>query len=154
MWTSPTTKREGLRALGPLAVCRRAADSNVETPVHCRRFNPGHTPHHIPALKAANDVDEHPRIGGALVAVHDDGRVLIVLDGGRTVTLWNHDPARLRMLVGRNGGYVWYQQRWSLLGTRSRDGDYLFNVAVVDRDVPRRAAHLIFRQSYDLTPGR
>ncbi len=48
---------------------------------------------------------QYPAIPGHLVSVSDDG-VLVVEGDGETIAPWNHEPQRLRLLVGRNDGAV------------------------------------------------
>ena len=58
----------------------------------CRSYRPSHHPHWIQAKKA---VEEDQPVVDVAITVHDDGRV--VLDGDDlNLTMWNHDPVRLR----------------------------------------------------------
>ena len=100
----------------------------------CYSYHPGHTPHYIPALHSGRDT-ENPPVPGRLVEVHDDGTLIVDIDGTPR-RLWNHDPARLAALVERNGGQVAFQCRWALLRTPSSNGSFVFSVC--EADAPRR----------------
>ena len=95
----------------------------------CGSYGPGHQVHWIQAKKSAG---EHPVIGVSIV-VHRDGR--IDLEGPRLkVTLWNHDPDRLRDAVGRRGRAVW-KPRLNLLAVPGHSC-FMFNLAAVDQRTP------------------
>ena len=67
----------------------------------CGSYRPGHQVHWKQAKKA---VDEQQPVIDVTLVVHDDGRVDI--DGDDLdLTMWNHDPDRLRSvaLLGRGG---------------------------------------------------
>ena len=69
----------------------------------CKSYRPGHQVHWIQAKKA---VEEQQPVIGVAVVVHDDGRVDI--DGDDlNLTLWNHDPDRLRSVLDYWGRAVW-----------------------------------------------
>lgn len=61
----------------------------------CGRYTPGHDVHWIQALNSRKQGDPQPV---AVAEVADDGR--ITLQDGRR--FWNHDPARLRLLLARS----------------------------------------------------
>jgi hypothetical protein len=117
------------------------ARGDEETTVHddpnqllCYSYHLGHTPHWIQALHSGRDI-ENPPVPGHLVEVHEDGRLIVDIDGTPR-RLWNHDPARLVALVERNSGQVTFQCRWGLLRTPSSNGSFVFSVC--DADAPRR----------------
>jgi len=95
-------------------------------PLRCGYYLAGHEVHWIQGLKAANDLDQ-AAVPALLVSVSDDG-ALVVDAQGETLSLWNHEPHRLRLLAGRNGGAVSLQMRWSILWTPSATGRYGFSV--------------------------
>jgi hypothetical protein len=63
----------------------------------CGSYGPGHVMHWIQAKKSHED--GQPIISVKIVAVHDDGRVEIEGDDVQ-LTLWHHDPGRLRSALG------------------------------------------------------
>ena len=69
----------------------------------CGSYGPGHLMHWIEGKKSHED--GQPNIKVKVVAVHDDGRVEIEGDELK-LTLWYHDPDRLRSALFF-GGLVW-----------------------------------------------
>ena len=103
--------------------------------MNCETFLPGHGVHWIQARKSRDWLREHPRLAGQLLEDGDDGWIVIGLDSGPLVRLWNHDVERLRTLARANGNRIWYQRRAALMGTRSPPGHYLFCVAVEGAEI-------------------
>jgi hypothetical protein len=72
----------------------------------CPSYRPGHQVHWIQAKKS---VEEQQPVINVSVEVDDDGRIDIVGDELK-LTLWNHDPGRLRSAldyaVGQCGSRV------------------------------------------------
>lgn len=97
----------------------------------CGSYGPGHQVHWI---QAKNSAAEQPVIGVSIV-VHRDGRV--DLEGPQLkVTLWNHDPHRLRDAVGQRGrGRAVWKPGFHLLAVRGHSG-YVFNLAALDQRTP------------------
>jgi hypothetical protein len=116
-------------------------------PLRCGFYWGGHEPHWIPVLKGAHDT-ANPPVPGRLLEVHADGRVDAEFDGA-VWRLWNHEPARLEVLAARNDVAVSLQWRWRVLRTRSREGNYAFNVcrAGDQRPCPIRGGRRIPRRS-------
>jgi hypothetical protein len=85
-------------------------------------------------MHAAED-NEHRPVHGCLLDVGDDGVVVVDLAGER-LSLWNHDPDRLRALVAQNGPAISYRRRWGLLRLEHTGGAYLF--CVTDAKDPDR----------------
>lgn len=100
----------------------------------CGSYSAGHDTHWIQAIHGANDRD-NPAVDGLVVEVHDDGTVVVEVDGV-VHRLWHHQPERLRQFVARNDGTVMFQSRWSQLRTRSVEGWFVFSVC--EADGPRR----------------
>jgi hypothetical protein len=95
----------------------------------CGSYGPGHQVHWIQAKKSA---DEGPVIHVSVV-VHDDGRVGV--EGHELkLTMWNHDPDRLRDAVDYGGRAVW-KPRFHVLAVPGPSG-YLFNLAALHQRTP------------------
>ncbi len=93
----------------------------------CGSYRPGHQVHWIQAKKAVEE--EQPVIDVAVV-VHDDG--LVDIDGGElNLTLWNHDPDRLRSAMDYWGRAVW-KPRYHVLSLPGLFG-YVFSMATLDK---------------------
>jgi hypothetical protein len=99
-------------------------------PVRCGLYLPGHEVHVIQALHSSNDRENRP-IDGYVMRIDDDG-VLEVQIQGEHWHLWNHEPERLATLCARNRNRMSLQWPWRVLRTPSRDGSYLFCVALAD----------------------
>jgi hypothetical protein len=96
----------------------------------CGSYGPGHQVHWIQAKKSAGG--GQPVIGVSVV-VHLDGRVDI--EGHElNVTMWNHDPDRLRDAMDYQGRAVW-KPRFHVLAVPGPSG-YLFNLAALDERTP------------------
>ena len=96
----------------------------------CKSYRPGHHVHWIQAKKAVEE--EQPVIGVAVV-VHDDGRVDI--DGDDlNLTLWNHDPDRLRSVLDYWDRAVW-KPRYHVLSLPGLFGN-VFNLAALEERTP------------------
>ena len=93
----------------------------------CRSYRPGHQVHWIQAKKSVEE--EQPVIDVAVV-VHDDGRVGIEGDELK-LTMWNHDPDRLRSAWDHWGRAVW-KPRYHVLSVPGLFG-YIFNMATLDK---------------------
>jgi hypothetical protein len=98
----------------------------------CGSYGPGHQMHWIQAKKSWED--EQPMIDVSIV-VHHDGRV--DLEGDElTLTMWNHDPDRLRDVVDYAGrGRAVWKPRFHVLALPGPSG-YLFNLAALDQRTP------------------
>lgn len=107
----------------------------------CGSYRPGHQPHYIQARKAAEDRDNLP-LHGVVVAVELNGIVVVRLPDGER-RFWNHDPQRLKDIVGV-GRRVRYQERWGLLLHGSFGHRYLFSLGQPSEppEVPCRPAPL------------
>jgi hypothetical protein len=70
----------------------------------CGSYGPGHLMHWIQAKKSHEDAQ--PIIKAKVVAVHDDGRAEIEGDELK-LTLWYHDPDRLRSALIFGGRAEW-----------------------------------------------
>jgi hypothetical protein len=87
--------------------------------------------HWIQAKKSWED--EQPVIDVSIV-VHLDGRV--DLEGYEVkVTMWNHDPDRLRDALDRGRGRAVWKPRFHVLAVPGPSG-YLFNLAALDQRTP------------------
>jgi hypothetical protein len=98
----------------------------------CGSYGPGHQMHWIQAKKSWEG--EQPMIDVSIV-VHHDGRV--DLEGDElTLTMWNHDPDRLRDVVDYAGrGRAVWKPRFHVLALPGPSG-YLFNLAALDQRTP------------------
>jgi hypothetical protein len=131
----PTTVRQPTKRQGANARCDdETTVRNDPKQLLCYSYHLGHEPHPIQALHSGHD-SEIPPVAGRLVEVHDDGTLIVDIDGSSR-RLWNHDSARLAALVERNRGQVTFQSRWGLLRTPSWNGSFVFSVC--DADAPRR----------------
>ncbi len=73
-------------------------------PSSCELYLPGHQTHWIQANKS-NENDQ-PRVMVTVVAVHDDG--IFEIEGAEVrLTLWHHDPVRLRKALLPDGRAEW-----------------------------------------------
>ena len=79
----------------------------------CGSYGPGHLMHWIQGKKSHED--GQPIIKVKVVAVHDDGRVEIEGDELK-LTLWYHDPDRLRSALIFGGRAEW-KPRYHVLYT-------------------------------------
>jgi hypothetical protein len=96
----------------------------------CGSYGPGHQMHWIQAKKSW---EEGPEISVSKLVVHDDG--LVDLEGNELkLTMWNHDPDRLRDAVHYRGRGVW-KPRFHVLAVPGPSG-YLFNLAALDQRTP------------------
>ncbi len=103
----------------------RDPESGHLRPRHCQLYIPGHSVHFIQAKLSFDE----PHREGRLAAV--DGDLLTVDFGDEIKQYRNCDPDRLLDIVGIGGG-VSVCERYSVLRTPSRDGNYLFCIAGVD----------------------
>jgi hypothetical protein len=95
----------------------------------CGSYGPGHQVHWIQAKKSA---EQGPMIHVSVV-VHDDG--CVDLEGPELkLTMWNHDPDRLRDAVDYAGRAVW-KPRFHVLAVPGPSG-YLFYLAALDERTP------------------
>jgi hypothetical protein len=98
----------------------------------CGSYGPGHQMHWIQAKKSWED--EQPVIGVSIL-VHHDGRVDLAGDDLK-LTMWNHDPDRLRDAVAYAGrGRAVWKPRFHVLAVPGRSG-YLFSLAVLAERTP------------------
>ena len=101
-------------------------DSDLDTEIHvdmarCQSWAAGHRVHWVQGLRAANSSDTDPYVGCRVTEASDDGRfTLVVTATGEEFQYWNHDPVRVRSLVGRPNLEV--NQRWSILRQRTSGG--------------------------------
>ena len=93
-------------------------------------YRPGHQVDWIQAKKAVED--QQPVIDVAVV-VHDDGHVDNEADD-LNLTLWHHDPDRLRSAVDHWGRAVW-KPRYHVLSLPELFG-YVFNMAALQERTP------------------
>jgi len=107
-----------------------ARRSRLPAPRRCGYYRSGHEVHWIQGLHSGKDT-EHPRVPGRLLSISDDGTLDVEING-ESITLWNHESARLRLLVEPNGGAISLQLAWSILWTPGRDGSYAFSVCDPD----------------------
>ena len=83
---------------------------------------------HPQCLRTSGEEEDQPVVDVA-ITVHDDGRV--VLDGDDlNLTMWNHDPVRLRSGVDYCGRAVW-KPRYHVLSVPGLFG-YVFNLDALD----------------------
>ena len=103
----------------------------------CGLYRPGHDVHYIQArlgAEAEADANSPPHkreAPGRLLEATPTGVVFVEVAGIER-RLWNHNPERLKNLVGRNDGEIRYQPEFSLLLTKSDGGAYVFCVADAD----------------------
>ena len=102
----------------------------------CCLYLPGHQVHWIQVNHARGDAEHRPE-EGRLLAVEDDGLVVIDVDGEER-RLWNHDPSRLSDLVARQRGRVFHQPRWGLLRSPSESNGSYSCFCVTEYDNPGR----------------
>ena len=95
----------------------------------CGSYGPGHLMHWIQGKKSHED--GQPIIKVKVVAVHDDGRVEIEGDDLK-LTLWYHDPDRLRSALTFGGRAEW-KPKYHVLYVISSGS---FNLATVDTVEP------------------
>jgi hypothetical protein len=95
----------------------------------CGSYGPGHLMHWIQGKKSHED--GQPIIKVKVVAVHDDGRVEIEGDDLK-LTLWYHDPDRLRSALIFGGRAEWKPNYHVLYVISSGP----FNLATVDKVEP------------------
>ena len=95
----------------------------------CGSYGPGHLMHWIQGKKSHED--GQPIIKVKVVAVHDDGRVEIEGDDLK-LTLWYHDPDRLRSALIFGGRAEW-KPKYHVLYVISSGS---FNLATVDKVEP------------------
>jgi hypothetical protein len=95
----------------------------------CGSYGPGHLMHWIQGKKSHEDGQAIIRV--KVVAVHDDGRVEIEGDDVK-LTLWHHDPDRLRSALIFGGRAEW-KPRFHVLYVISSGS---FNLATVDEVEP------------------
>jgi hypothetical protein len=95
----------------------------------CGSYGPGHLMHWIQGKKSHED--GQPVIKVKVVAVHDDGRVEIEGDDLK-LTLWYHDPDRLRSALIFGGRAEW-KPKFHVLYVISSGS---FNLATVDEVEP------------------
>jgi hypothetical protein len=98
----------------------------------CGSYGPGHLKHWIQVKKSLED--GQPIIKVKVVAVHDDGRVEIQGDDLK-LTLWYHDPDRLRSALCF-GGYAEWKPKYHVLDVISSG---FFNLATLDTVDPCKA---------------
>ena len=96
----------------------------------CPSYRPGHQVHWIQAKKS---VDEQQQVINVSVVVRDDGRIDIVGDE-LNLTMWNHDPGRLRSALDYCGRAVW-KPRYHVLSLPGSFG-FVFNPAALDQQTP------------------
>ena len=96
----------------------------------CGSYGPGHLMHWIQRKKSSEGGQRIIKVN--IVAVHDDGRVEI--EGhDLKLTLWHHDPDRLRRALGSDD-YADWKPRFHVLSVPSpRDS---FNLATLDQVEP------------------
>ncbi len=106
----------------------------------CGSYGPGHQVHWIQAKKSW---EEGPEITVSKLVVHADG--LVDLKGPELeLTMWNHDPDRLRSVLNDHDRRADWKPRFHVLAVPGPSG-YLFNLAALHQRTPchpgaRRAA--------------
>ncbi len=104
----------------PPADSEPSIDVQVDA-ARCQSWAAGHRVHWVQGLRAANSSDTDPYVGCRVTDASDDGRfTLVVTATGEEFQYWNHDPVRVRSLVGRPNLEV--NQRWSILRQRTNGG--------------------------------
>lgn len=103
----------------------RAASDDLSKP--CLNHATGHSPHWMQALHSMH-LGETPPEDAFLIKAKRDGTIIVDIHGTRRL-FWNHEPARLALMAGRNQGRVTVQESWSLLRTASSDGMYCFSIS-------------------------
>lgn len=84
----------------------------IPAPKQCGSYRPGHSVHHIQAIRSAED--RTPSRSGRVLDI--DGEVVAVrFDDGEVLRYRHHDTARLRAEVAASHPGVTVKDRWSLL---------------------------------------
>jgi len=78
----------------------------------CRRYRPGHAPHHIQVRLAA---ESPPEVWSSAVVMDVDGHAVTLAVDDELVRLRTHDAPRLAALVRRSGSGVRWNRRHSTL---------------------------------------
>lgn len=87
----------------------------------CQSWAAGHRVHWVQGLRAANSSDTDPYVDCRVTDASDDGRFTVVVTAtGEELHYWNHDPFRVRSLVGRSNLQI--NRRWSILRERTSGG--------------------------------
>ncbi len=120
--------------MAPLRADAALDDSSKQ----CRNFGPGHSPHWIQVFESVRPSEVAP-VEAELVEVKRDGTVIVDVGGTRR-EFWNHEPARLPRLAGRNDGRVTVQERWRLLRTAGGavGETYCFSILISEKDTKRK----------------
>ncbi len=98
-------------------------DARVPLVWRCGSYTPGHDVHFIQVKLSSEDgLGEHCHVD----CVEDDGTIIL---GGRR-RLWNHDPSRLRRVLGAGGAdHVYLGSRSLLRVGSSHSSYYCFSVS-------------------------
>ena len=100
----------------------------------CEVFHPGHEVHWI-QVKKSIELGQ-PVIGVSSIVVHDDGLVDIT-GKDLELTLWNHDPERLRDALNSYRRCILWKPRFHVLAVPGPSGG-VFNMAQLDERRPCR----------------
>jgi hypothetical protein len=94
---------------------------------HCASYSPGHTPHHIQGIRSVekNWVKTKVKYLGSNI-------FQLTLEDGKTLTQFNHEPARLIEYLDWFGELAaQYQSDFYLLGIETGTGRAMFNMSKV-----------------------
>ena len=83
-------------------------------PDACQSWAAGHRVHWVQAQRARRSTEPGEYVPCEVIAATDDGWFTVVITAtGAVVEVWNHDPERVRQLVGMKGLEI--NEHWSIL---------------------------------------
>ena len=99
----------------------RATTPAIRTRQSCQSFTAGHRVPWVQAQRARRADPPDHYIECEIIDASDDGWITVVLSStGESIRFWNHEPQRLRHLVGLAGLEI--NPRWSILCRRYSGG--------------------------------